>query len=67
LDETELETIPQRHVISDDPHPLPAGEGVSPSAVEQHPTSDDITRLVDTARSANVDLEAFGHDMRRLM
>jgi hypothetical protein len=67
LDETELETIPQRHVISDDPHPLPAGEGVSPSAVEQHPTSDDITRLVDTARSANIDLEAFGHDMRRLM
>jgi hypothetical protein len=26
-----------------------------------------ITTLVDSARAANVDLEAFGHDMRRLM
>ena len=65
LDETELETIPQRHVISNDLDPLPSGEGDPPA--EQHPTTDDITRLVETARAANVDLEAFGHDMRRLM
>ena len=65
LDETELETIPQRHVISNDLDPLPSGEGDPPA--EQHPTADDITRLVETARAANVDLEAFGHDMRRLM
>jgi hypothetical protein len=65
LDETELEMIPQRHVTSDDLTPLPAGEGDPPA--EQHPTADDITRLVETARAANVDLEAFGHDMRRLM
>lgn len=32
-----------------------------------HPTADEITRLVETARAANVDLEALGHDMRRLM
>jgi hypothetical protein len=64
LDETELETIP-RHVTSNNPTPLPAGEGDPPA--EQHCTSDDITRLVETARAANVDLEAFGHDMRRLM
>jgi hypothetical protein len=67
LDETELETIPQRHVISNDPDPLPAGEGITSSDTHTHPTADDITRLVDTARAANVDLEAFGHDMRRLM
>jgi hypothetical protein len=67
LDETELETIPQRHVISHDPDPLPAGESMSHSVAEEHPTADDITRLVETARAANVDLEAFGHDMRQLM
>jgi hypothetical protein len=32
-----------------------------------HPTADEISTLVDSARAANVDLEAFGHDMRRLM
>jgi hypothetical protein len=58
------------------PQPLPEGEAstagdfssnevVSPTA--RHPTADEITTLVDTARAANVSLEAFGHDMRRLM
>jgi hypothetical protein len=36
-------------------------------ATVAHPTADEITTLVETARAANVDLEAFGHDMRRLM
>jgi hypothetical protein len=67
LDETELETIPQRHIISHDPDPLPEGESVSQTPTEVHPTADEITRLIETAQAANVDLEAFGHDMRRLM
>jgi hypothetical protein len=67
-DETELETIPQRHSIgSTDVVPLPPGEEPAQSPPEQHPTADEITKLVDTARAANVDLEAFGHDRRRLM
>jgi hypothetical protein len=44
-----------------------AGEGITSSDTHTHPTADDITRLVETARAANVDLEAFGHDMRQLM
>src|SRR5262245_9628132 len=38
----------------------------SPATVA-HPTADEITTLVATARAANVDLEGFGQDMRRLM
>jgi len=76
LDETELETIPQRQIVSNDPNPLleevPAnsqgqGEGVSHASAEKHPTADEVTKLIDTARAANVDLETFGHDMRRLI
>jgi len=52
---------------SNDPDPLPEGEGVSYSTAEKHPTADEVTTLIETARAANVDLEAFGHDMRRLM
>jgi hypothetical protein len=47
-----------------------AGSAKSPPdapATVAHPTADEITTLVETARTANVDLEAFGHDMRRLM
>jgi hypothetical protein len=33
----------------------------------QRPTADEIATLVQSAQAANVDLEAFGHDMRRLM
>ncbi len=73
LDETELDTIqsaaaenlrPSERGI---PHPLPAGESPSSGPAEGHPSADEITKLVETARAANVDLEAFGHDMRRLM
>jgi hypothetical protein len=49
------------------PPPLPAGEGPSPGPAQGHPSADEITKLVDTVRAVNVDLEAFGHDMRRLM
>jgi hypothetical protein len=45
----------------------PAGERITSSDTHTHPTADDITRLVETARAANVDLEAFGHDIRHLM
>jgi hypothetical protein len=67
LDETELETIPRLEVTSSQPHPLPAGEVIAQGPAERHPTAEDITTLVESARAANVDLEAFGHDMRRLM
>jgi Arc/MetJ family transcription regulator len=68
LDETELETHPRVTISSSDSDPLPAGEDPSPSsAAPQHPTADDITTLVKTAQAANVSLEAFGQDMRRLM
>jgi hypothetical protein len=49
------------------PPPLPAGEEGSHGAAEQHPTADEVTTLIDTARAANVGLEDFGHDMRGLM
>jgi hypothetical protein len=49
------------------PPPLPAGEDPSPGPMEGHPSADEITKLVDTAKAANVSLDAFGHDMRRLM
>jgi hypothetical protein len=48
--------------------PLPVGEDGTPgAATPPHPTAEDITPLVNSARAANVDLKAFGHDMRRLM
>jgi hypothetical protein len=34
LDETELETLPQRHIISNDPDPLPAGALHNKSVLE---------------------------------
>jgi hypothetical protein len=79
LDETELETIPQARatiVTTSDQHGNTSVEDIVTNIVTpvtsipspvQHPTSDEITTLVECARSANVDLEAFGHDMRRLM
>jgi hypothetical protein len=76
LDETELATIPGAQTYAPDAahettgmsHPLPVGEDGTPgAATPPHPTAEDITMLVDSARVANVDLEAFGHDMRRLM
>jgi hypothetical protein len=76
LDETELATIPGAQSAASDVSPetttgrslpLPVGEGTADAATPPQPTAEDITTLVDSARAANVDLEAFGHDMRRLM
>jgi hypothetical protein len=58
LDETELETIPQRR-----PAAAPAVE----SAEGVHPTADQISSLVELARSCDVDLVSFGHHVRQLM
>jgi len=67
LDETELETIPRQHIITGDVVPPAELTHSNPTPAEPHPTADEITTLVECARAANVDLEAFGHDMRRLM
>jgi hypothetical protein len=68
LDETELETIPVAKT-GNLPESSAAAENVRPSEVvtPRHPTADEVTTLVDTARAGNVSLEDFGHDMRRLM
>jgi hypothetical protein len=67
LDETELETIPRPDVTSGHPRPLVEGEEGSQAPTDTHPTADEITTLVECARAANVSLEDFGHDIRRLM
>jgi hypothetical protein len=47
------------HIHSMDVTPTPAPE--------PHPTADEITTLVATARAANVSNDDFAHDVRRLM
>jgi hypothetical protein len=39
----------------------------SQAPTEGHPSADEITTLVDTARATSVSLEDFGDDMRRLI
>jgi hypothetical protein len=58
LDETELDTIAQSH-------PVVAPDQDSPE--EGHPTADQISSLIELARSCDVDLVSFGQHMRRLM
>jgi hypothetical protein len=58
LDETELDTIPQSR-------PVVAPDQESPE--EGHPTVDQISSLIEMARSCGVDLTSFGDHMRRLM
>jgi hypothetical protein len=58
LDETELETIPQSR---------PVATPVAESGEDKHPTADQISSLVELARSCDVDLVSFGDQMRRLM
>jgi hypothetical protein len=58
LDETELDTIPQG----------PSGAAAIQEPAEGvHPSADQISSLVELARSCGVDLISFGHHMRRLM
>jgi hypothetical protein len=58
LDETELDTISQG------PRGVPQSE--EPRA-EVHPTADQISSLVEMARSCGLDLASFGRHMRQLM
>jgi hypothetical protein len=58
LDETELDTVP--------PGQLSMGQSQEAPA-EVHPTADQISSLVELARSCGVDLMNFGHHMRHLM
>jgi hypothetical protein len=58
LDETELDTIPQGRPVA-----APALEAPE----DMHPSADQISSLVELARSCDVDLVSFGHHMRRLM
>jgi hypothetical protein len=58
LDETELETIPQSR---------PVATPAVASGEDMHPSADQISSLVELARSCDVDLVRFGHHMRRLM
>ena len=58
LDETELETIPQGQ---------PAAAARKESQEEGAPTADQISSLVELARSCGVDLASFGNHMRQLM
>jgi hypothetical protein len=58
LDETELDTIPQSHSVATPPQER---------AQEVHPSADQISSLVELARSCSVDLISFGHHMRQLM
>jgi hypothetical protein len=60
-------TGPQVNLTTSNSDPLPAREGPSQGSTEVHPTADEITTLVDSARSANVSNDDFAHDMRRLM
>ena len=58
LDETELETIPQSRPVTPPEQEAPA---------EGHPTADQISSLVELARSCGIDLASFGKHMRQLM
>jgi hypothetical protein len=58
LDETEVDTIPQG--------PQGVAQSEEPRA-EVHPTADQISSLVEMARSCGVDLVSFGRHMRQLM
>jgi hypothetical protein len=58
LDETELETIPPGPPLVSPAQEAPA---------EVRPTADQISALVELARSCGVDLVSFGQHMRRLM
>jgi hypothetical protein len=64
LDETELETMPQGpHAVI----PPEASQASEEPPAEVHPTADQVSALVEMARSCGVDLTSFGNHLRRLM
>src|SRR5918999_5703189 len=64
LDETELDTMPHGpHAVMPSEEPLSSEE----PPTEVHPTADQISSLVELARSCGVDLTSFGNHLRRLM
>jgi hypothetical protein len=64
LDETELDTISQApQAVLPPEEPLSSEE----PPTEVHPTADQISSLVEMARSCDVDLVSFGRHMRQLM
>jgi hypothetical protein len=58
LDETELDTIPQTRAGATPEHDSPE---------DTHPTADQISSLVELARSSDVDRVDFGQYMRQLL
>jgi hypothetical protein len=58
LDETELETMPQHRPIE---------AAVTEGRDEAHPTAEQISALIELARSCGVDLMHFGQHMRQLI
>jgi hypothetical protein len=64
LDETELDAMPLGpHAVI----PPEASQASEEPPVEGHPTADQISALVEMARSCGIDLTSFGNHMRRLM
>jgi hypothetical protein len=64
LDETELDAMPPGpHAVI----PPEASQASEEPPVEGHPTADQISALVEMARSCGIDLTSFGNHMRRLM
>lgn len=59
LDETEVETIPRVNLTTVGSDPLQEGEEKASGPLEVHPPAEEITTLVDSARSAHVSNEDF--------
>jgi hypothetical protein len=64
LDETELDTIPQGQTVPATP---PTETDGKKAREESAPTADQISALIEMARSCGVDLSSFGDHMRQLM
>jgi hypothetical protein len=64
---SEGEHVADSPLVSSNGHQPLATSGVGSSPGASHPTADEITTLVDTARAANGSNDDFAHDMRRLL
>jgi hypothetical protein len=70
LDETEIETIPGARVMPEPALDTPAlgvTTALDPPAAEAHPTTEQISALIELARACDADLVGFGPEMRRIM